>query len=161
MCGIDNRGRNGVEEVLARHDMNILRNYAHTDLRIDGIGGVVLHLNLVAVGCLDEHFVVDALEDARRDAACPLSVARLLMQHNILGTNHHINGGIGFEALVDAFEILSHEIHQIVALHRAVEDVAFADEVGHEGVGWLVVDVGGCANLLDNAVVHHDDGVGH
>jgi hypothetical protein len=36
-----------------------------------------------------------------------------------------------------------------------------ADEVGHEGAGRLAVDLHRRADLLDHAVVHHHDAVGH
>ena len=47
-----------------------------------------------------------------------------------------------------------------VADHAALEDVAFADEVRHEAVDRLVVDVHGGADLLDAALVEDDHGVG-
>ena len=40
-------------------------------------------------------------------------------------------------------------------------DVALADEVCHKGVFRLVVDLLRGADLLDIALVHDDDGVGH
>ena len=43
----------------------------------------------------------------------------------------------------------------------AVEDVALADEVRHEGVLGLVVDALRRAYLLDAAAVHDDHGVAH
>ena len=54
---------------------------------------------------------------------------------------------------------MAEEVDLAVADHGAVEDVALADEVGHESVDGLVIYVDGAACLLDNSVVHDDDGV--
>jgi hypothetical protein len=43
----------------------------------------------------------------------------------------------------------------------AGQHVDLAHEVGHEGRGRLAVDLHGRAHLLDHAVVHHHDAVGH
>ena len=57
--------------------------------------------------------------------------------------------------------LLAEELHHEVLVHDAVEDVALADEVGDEGVFGFVIDVLRGADLLDAAVVHDHDGVGH
>ena len=46
-------------------------------------------------------------------------------------------------------------------LHHAVQDVGLADEIGHEGVGGLVINVLRAAHLLDGAALHHHHGVRH
>ena len=51
--------------------------------------------------------------------------------------------------------------HRARAADRAVEDVALADEVGDEIVGRPLVDLGRRGDLLDRALVHHGDAVGH
>ena len=45
--------------------------------------------------------------------------------------------------------------------HSAPQDVALADEVRHKGVGRLVVDGLGVADLQNPAVPHDHDGVAH
>ena len=46
-------------------------------------------------------------------------------------------------------------------MHDAVNDIALTDEIRHEGVLRLVVDVLRGADLLDLALVHDHDGVAH
>ena len=45
--------------------------------------------------------------------------------------------------------------------HEAVDDVAVADEVGNESIFRFIVDAFRRADLLDIALVHDDDDVGH
>ena len=45
--------------------------------------------------------------------------------------------------------------------HEAVDDIAVPDEVGNKGVFRFIVDVFRRADLLDIALVHDDDRVGH
>jgi len=49
------------------------------------------------------------------------------------------------------------------AAHFAVDEIhrGRADEAGHEDIGRIVVEFERCADLLDDAVMHHDDAVGH
>ena len=54
---------------------------------------------------------------------------------------------------------MAYETDLAVADHRTVQDVALTDEIRYEGIDRLVVDVGRSADLLDAALVHHDDGV--
>src|SRR5882757_9522473 len=48
-----------------------------------------------------------------------------------------------------------------VADHLAAEQVGVTDEIGDEARAWPVVNVGGGADLLDLAGIHHRDPVGH
>ena len=56
---------------------------------------------------------------------------------------------------------MSREANLLVGQHEAVYNVGFADEVGHEGVDGLVVDVYGRADLLDVTARHDHNHVGH
>ena len=80
---------------------------------------------------------------------------------NILGPDDHVHRLHGGKALVQALKLAVEELHHIVLMHDAIEDVALADEIRHEGVFRLVVNVLRCADLLDAALVHHHHGVGH
>ncbi len=54
--------------------------------------------------------------------------------------------------------------HDVVAGrvdHVGADQVGLAEEVRHERGGGVLVELAGCAHLLDHAVVHHRDGVGH
>ena len=51
--------------------------------------------------------------------------------------------------------------HRLVALDAAVKQVHVAQKVHHELVGRMMKDFVGRAGLLDAAVVHHHDLVGH
>ena len=52
-------------------------------------------------------------------------------------------------------------MHQLVPHHDAGENVAFTDEIGHEGVLGLVVNGFGGADLQNMAAAHHHDGIAH
>ena len=53
------------------------------------------------------------------------------------------------------------EAHDAAADHDARQEIGGADEVGDERARRLPVDLGRRADLLDHAVVHHDDAIGH
>ncbi len=108
----------------------------------------------------DHHLVVDALEQHALDHA--LEHAHVgADDHDVLGADDHVHHLVFRKALVHAGELLAGHHHQFVLEHDAGEQIALADEVGHEGVLRLVVDALGVADLLDAAVVHHHDGIGH
>ena len=80
---------------------------------------------------------------------------------DILGADNDVDGLVFLKAEVDAFELAAEEFDQSVLKHNAVEDVAFADEVRDKCVFRLVIDILGRADLLDAALIHDDDSVGH
>ena len=80
---------------------------------------------------------------------------------HVLGANDDVHGLLEFEARVHAVEHMARKADAPVAQHHAVEDVALADEVRDEGVFRLVVDVDRGADLLDAALAHDHDRVGH
>ncbi len=43
----------------------------------------------------------------------------------------------------------------------AGQEIGGPDEIGDERAGRLAIDLGGRADLLDHALVHHDDPIGH
>ena len=50
---------------------------------------------------------------------------------------------------------------QTISDHGCTDNVTVTDEVGNESVLRLVVDTFGSADLLDIALVHDHDGIGH
>ena len=104
--------------------------------------------------------IVDPLEGDLRNRARELS---LFFRHDIdiLGANDHIHRLIFLKAAVHAGKFLSIHAYHTVGMHDAVNDVGLPDEIGHECVLGLIVDIGGRANLLDVPLVHDHDGVGH
>ena len=103
---------------------------------------------------------MDALEDQMGDHALKASLPRLKELH-VLGTDHHVHRLIGAKALVHAGEPDAEHLHQLIPKHQSVDDVAVTDKVGHKGVLRLVVNILGSTHLLDIALVHDHDGVGH
>ena len=65
------------------------------------------------------------------------------------------------ESLIDAGKFRTEDFNQLVVDHQTVHDVALADEVGNECVFRLVVDLFRGTHLLDIALVHDHDGIGH
>ena len=80
---------------------------------------------------------------------------------NILGTNDHVHRLVLLEALVHADKGPAKEPHPEIFQHDTVENVAFSDEVRHESVFGLVINIFGFADLLDAALVHDHNGIGH
>ena len=80
---------------------------------------------------------------------------------NILRADHHVHRLVLFEALVHALEDPAKELDPVILQHDTVQNVAFADEVRHEGVFRLVINILGAADLLDAALIHDHDGIGH
>ena len=67
---------------------------------------------------------------------------------------------IGADAHVDAVHVDGDEVG-VAALDRALDQVGLAEEVGDERAARVLVELGGRAHLLDDALVHHRDRVGH
>ena len=96
--------------------------------------------------------IVDPLEGDLRNRARELS---LFFRHDIdiLGANDHIHRLIFLKAAVHAGKFLSIHAYHTVGMHDAVNDVGLPDEIGHECVLGLIVDIGGRANLLDVEII--------
>ena len=80
---------------------------------------------------------------------------------HVLRANHHIYRLIGRKAGIQTLEGLTAKANLVVREHDAVHDVAFADKVSDEGVNRLVVNILGRADLLNFALAHDHDGIGH
>ena len=148
----------GIRMILCDHDVNAVRLQAYTYAVADigrprGTGH-----DLVLSG-LDRNFVVHALEDHGGHDATDGTVLRL-RDLDILRTN---DGGDvrALRDIIDAHELTTAETGGQLAGHDATEDVTLSDEVGDEGVLRLVVDVLRGTDLLDLALTHDDDLVGH
>ena len=103
---------------------------------------------------------MDALEGDRRDRAAQMTLLRR-DDVDILRADDDVDRLVLFKALVDALELSAEEFDQIVVQHHAVENIGLADEVRDERVLGLVVDILRRADLLDFALVHDDNRVGH
>jgi len=109
---------------------------------------------------LDHDLVMYAHEDNRLDPADQLS---LFVRNDleVFGSDNNINGLVGSKSAVEAIEGAAAEAYEAVLMHDAVDDVALADKVGNKGILGLVINIFGCADLLDLALVHDDDGIAH
>ena len=101
-----------------------------------------------------------SLEGNVGDGALELA-RRLVYNVHILGADDHVHRLVLLKALVQALEAAVEDLHHAVGAHDAVNDVGLADEVGHEGVLRLVVNILRSADLLDLARVHDHHGVRH
>lgn len=84
--------------------------------------------------------VVNALEDQMSAGAHQGALGRV-NQINILWADHYVNRLIVAKALVHAGESGTEDFNQLIAEHDAGNDVALADEVCHEGIFRLVVNL--------------------
>ena len=82
-------------------------------------------------------------------------------EHDVLRADDDVHRRVLAEAEVHAREFRTRKLDQLIVNHRAAQQVAFADEVRDEGVCRFVVDGFGVADLLDGAVLHDDNRVGH
>ena len=141
------------------HDVNVLRLKAYAYILADGV--VVRRLNepLKALK-IDDRVVMHTLKRDRGDGAAKVTVVR---RHDVdvLRTDNDVHGFVFLKACVNALKASAEELHESVLKHHAVEDIAFADEIRNEGVFRLVVNILRRTDLLDAALVHDDDGVGH
>ena len=79
----------------------------------------------------------------------------------VLGADDHIHLLIFGKSGVHTFKLPVFKHNLVVLKHHTVDDVALADEVCNITVDGLVVNVRGRTDLLDVAVLHDDDLVGH
>ena len=109
---------------------------------------------------IDDDLIVHAHERDGRDRAAQHA---LLDGHDVhvLRTDDDVHILVFGKALVHARERVARERHAEVLPHNAVDDVALTDEVGNEGVFRLIIDIDRRADLLDPALGHDDDRVGH
>ena len=112
------------------------------------------------VAHVHEGVVENTLEDHIGDSGGQMVAVRR-DDVDVLGSDDHIHGLISGKALVQALIAVAKELHLIVPAHKAVEDVALADEVGHKGVVGLVIYADRGSDLLDAALVHDHHGVAH
>ena len=84
-----------------------------------------------------------------------------LSQLHIFRTDDHIHRAVSAKACVHAGEDDAEDVHYFILQHGAGEDVAVTDKISNKGVGGLVVDIFRCPDLLDVALVHDYDGIGH
>ena len=109
---------------------------------------------------VDDDLIVHAHERDGRDRAAQHA---LLDGHDVhvLRTDDDVDILVFGKALVHARERVAGERDAEILAHDAVDDVALADEIGHESVFRLIIYIDRRADLLDAPFGHDDDGVGH
>lgn len=108
----------------------------------------------------DLDLVVDALEDDGSDIAVHKAFPGCDDLH-ILRTDDDVDRRVGAESFIHTGNPGAENLNDPVFHHDTVDDIAVPDKIGYERVDRLVVDHFRCADLLDVALVHDDDGVGH
>ena len=109
---------------------------------------------------VDDDLIVHAHERDGRDRAAQHALFDGHDVH-ILGADDDVHVLVFGKALVHACERVARERHAEVLPHDAVDNVALADEIRDECVLRLVIDILRSADLLDLALGHDDDRVGH
>ena len=141
------------------HDVNILRVQTNADGAAHPmeIGGLNQPLEALE---FHDNIVVQALKGHRGNGANQMTLIR---RHDvdILGADNHVHRLVGREALVHAVKDPAEEPNLVIGQHHAVQNVAFADKIRHEGVLRLIIDILRSADLLNPSPVHNHDGVGH
>ena len=80
---------------------------------------------------------------------------------HVLGADDDVHVLVFGKALVHACERVARERHAEVLAHNAVDNVALADKIGHESILRFIINIERRADLLDLALGHDDDRVGH
>ena len=80
---------------------------------------------------------------------------------DVLRPDDHVHRLVGSEAAIQTGEAPTVHLHHVVLGHNAVDDVGLADEVRYEGVLRLIINILWRSDLLNGALVHDHDGVGH
>ena len=79
----------------------------------------------------------------------------------VLRTDDDLNTLLEGKSLIHAVKVIVGEFHKVILVHDAIDDIAFTDEIGHEGIAGLIVDILRGTDLKDVAIPHDDDAVGH
>ena len=82
-------------------------------------------------------------------------------QLHVLGTDDYVDGFVFSETGIHTVKAGTKDLYQTISDHGCTDNVTVTDEVGNESVLRLVVDTFGSADLLDIALVHDHDGIGH
>ena len=101
-----------------------------------------------------------ALEDQMGDYALHDAFFRL-HQINILRSYNCVHRLVASKAFIHAREIDAQDLNQPVFYHGGRKNVALADKVGNESILRLIVNVLRRSDLLDVALIHDYDGIGH
>ena len=151
-------GEEEVSVVLREHDVDVVRLNADSDMvsHLRGVNSLAHDLILAGehgdliVHSLEDHGVHDAL-DGSQLGLCQLHILRPYDRRDVRS----------FLVVVHALELAAAESRAELARHHSIENIALTDKVGDKSILRLIVDVLGRAYLLDPALVHDDDLVGH
>ena len=153
-------------ELGSSHDLDIVRVHIKTYTASDLERVNVLYEPLDAVIGSNDHLVVNALEDKGDNFAVDPALS-FFVYIEVLRSDYNIY------KVCDAFRKLrEHRVNAVkcdaarecdflVLLHCSGYDIRFADEVCDISILRLVVNIDRCSDLLDDAVLHYDDRVGH
>ena len=121
------------------HNLNIKRNYLHTDLTADFCGRSGMYKDF-ALAAHYAHFVVNALESRFNNSTCKLTVFRR-SDFNILGTDYNIDRRVFAKALVNTFKLFAENFYTAVAEHCAVKNICLADKIRNKRIYGFVVNI--------------------
>ena len=103
---------------------------------------------------------MNALEKHRTNNALKLSFV-FLYNVNILRSYNHLYGLVFVKAVINAFKLFVLKHYFIVLNHYGINDIALAYEVCNKFVYRLVINIRRSSYLLNFAVLHNDDFIGH
>ena len=112
------------------------------------------------VGGSNLHLIVNAFKNQVGDNAFKGSLFRLY-QIDVFRTDYHVYRLVYAETAVHTGKFSAEDLYQFIMEHQAVYNVALADKIGYEGIFRLVVYLLRRAHLLDVALVHYDNRIGH
>ena len=120
-------------------------------------GGVDKPLKSV---CHNLYLIVDSLKDHRGDVTFHKSFFRFY-DLNILRADHNVHRSVISKTFIHTRNLYTQDFHDFVLDHSSIKDIAVTDKVCNESVCRLIVDHFRCADLLDVALIHNDDRIGH
>ena len=135
-------------------------------LRVNGESHLVSHLGFA--GGLDHDLVLaglhrDLIVYSLKHHGGNFSLDNALSGRgnlDVLRPQHGVNHGAVLH-VIHTGELRTAETHLIFSCHNAVKNITLPDKVRHKGIPRLVVDILRLAHLLDSALRHNHNLVGH
>ena len=104
---------------------------------------------------------MNALKGNAGNLACKGGTCTRLNYLNILRSHHSLNKFVFFKACIETLKLNSAKGNQIVLKHNCIYYVRLTDKVCHKGIDRLVINILGCADLLNLALIHNNNGIRH
>ena len=80
---------------------------------------------------------------------------------NILWTDDYIDRFIMSKSGIDTIKFCTKNLYQAVLYHNSFDDITLSDKVCYKSILWLIVDIFRRTHLLNIALIHNNNRIGH